>query len=358
MEKISLPIDVLSYGLAAIVVSFVLAPLAIYVANRIGLVDIPGSAPHKQHLHPTPLAGGLVLFFSLLIVATPFGLWDRGFTRAIVAGAAVIFLFGLLDDRYCLPAWLKLVGQMTGAAILVANHVAVYFMENLHLPFLPRQAAFALDIVITFLWLVGMANAFNLVDSMDGLVVGLAAIALLFFVLFTLDGGQEELAQLVMIILGICVSLYYFNASPPRLFLGDSGAQTIGFLLAAVGILFHPRDLYQASSWFVPILVLAVPIFDTVLVVVSRLVRGVPIYAAGLDHTYHRLIARGFDRRRAVMTIHVVQIVVSSVAFLAMYQLPLLANLIFCLLLLLGLAGIVYLQRATPQPKALTETAP
>jgi UDP-GlcNAc:undecaprenyl-phosphate GlcNAc-1-phosphate transferase len=145
--------------------------------------------------------------------------------------------------------------------------------------------------------------------------------------------------------IGACVGLFFYNMTPARFFLGDSGAQTLGFLLASVGIIFTPVRFPQASSWFLPILILGVPIFDTSLVVFSRWRRGMPIYRAGRDHTYHRLTALGFDSTRAVAAMHIAAILLGCLAFIALNMEPFFANLLFGLVLLAGLAAFFYLDK-------------
>jgi UDP-GlcNAc:undecaprenyl-phosphate GlcNAc-1-phosphate transferase len=133
--------------------------------------------------------------------------------------------------------------------------------------------------------------------------------------------------------------------TPARLFLGDSGSQTFGFLVAAIAMEYAPVGLSPISSWFVPILLVGMPIFDTTLVVCSRFRKGLPVYKANLDHTYHRLVKLGLDERRAVLTIHLAALLLSLVAFVTFYLPPLIANLVFGLILILGTVIILYLER-------------
>jgi UDP-GlcNAc:undecaprenyl-phosphate GlcNAc-1-phosphate transferase len=201
----------------------------------------------------------------------------------------------------------------------------------------------AINLALTFVWTVGVTNAFNLVDSMDGLAVGLAAIASGFFLLVTVAAGQAPLAYFSAILVGSTIGMAYFNIMPARSFLGDSGAQFLGFVLAALAIAYTPRGLPQPSSWFVPILLLSVPIFDTTLVVVSRMGRGLSFYQAGQDHTYHRLVKIGVSPTRAVVTMHVAAVLAGCLAFMALPLPPLWANLVFAGALLIALALLVWL---------------
>jgi UDP-GlcNAc:undecaprenyl-phosphate GlcNAc-1-phosphate transferase len=178
---------------------------------------------------------------------------------------------------------------------------------------------------------------------MDGLALGLAGIAAAFFMLVTIDSGQPVLAVLCAAILGAAVGGFLYNASPAKLFLGDSGAQLLGFLLAALGIAYTPAGagLPQAVSWFTPILVLGVPIFDITLVVTLRSARRQPVYRAGIDHTYHRLLRLGLDPTRAVLVMHLAGVVLGLIAFVALGANVLVANLIFAGVVLAGLGLVV-----------------
>jgi UDP-GlcNAc:undecaprenyl-phosphate GlcNAc-1-phosphate transferase len=153
------------------------------------------------------------------------------------------------------------------------------------------------------------------------------------------------LSEISNILLGITLGIYFFNVTPARLFLGDSGSQTFGFLIAAIAMEYAPVGFSPISSWFVPILLVGMPIFDTTLVVYSRLRQGLPVYKANLDHTYHRLVTIGLDERRAVLAIHLAAILLSLVAFVTFYLSPLVANIIFGIILVLGVIIVIYLDR-------------
>ena len=309
--------------------------MSLAIGARLGLMDVPGSAPHKTHPSATPLVGGPVLAISVavayLLLAPPV---DGLISGMLVAGALAL-VWGLIDDRLGMPPAVKAIGQLLIAALLIKYGVQVRITQ------IP-----AVDISLTLLWVVGMMNAFNFVDSMDGLAVGLGIIAAVFFMLVTLDAGQPALAELSATILGASIGLYFFNASPARLFLGDSGAQMLGFALAAIGIAYVPAGagLPQGVSWFVPILVLGVPIFDSTLVVVSRLRRRTQIYEAQHDHTYHRLVMLGIHPSRSVLAMQVAAVVLGLVAFVALDLTVLQANLVFGVCVVLGAIGLLILE--------------
>ena len=330
--------------LASVILTLGSGWLGIKLARRFNLLDMPGAAPHKLHRAPMPYAGGIALAITMTALILVSGLWKSHEILELFFPAAIIFIFGLWDDKSNLSPSIKFAGQFLAAVLLIASGVSIrvfeyggFYIGGPHLIYK------VFDWFLTVLWVVGVTNAFNLVDSMDGLAVGLSAWAFAFFMLATFDSQQITLSILSSILLGICIGLYFYNASPARLFLGDAGAQTLGFLLAVIAILYTPVQSYQASSWFVPILLVGIPIFDTTLVVVSRLRRGIPFYQGGRDHTYHRLICLGLDEGRAVMMMHGTALLLECVAFIAISQQPLLANGLFVTCIVLGGLGIVYL---------------
>lgn len=327
----------------SIVLTFILAPLGIKFARRFELIDIPGSSSHKRHEKPTPLAGGTVLLVSLLIIATLFLLWEDMRVRAILASSVIIFSFGLWDDFYGLSAPQKILGQVLASVLLIWMGVSVHFLDHLHLPFLTSNIISLGNWGITVFWLVVASNAFNLIDSMDGLAIGLGGIAFAFFTVISFVSGQAALSALSATLLGVCIGLYFYNISPAHLFLGDSGSQSLGFILASIAILYNPEGLPQASSWFVPILLLGVPLFDTTLVVFSRLYRRKPIFQSDLGHTYHRLIRLGLDSRHAVLIMHISALLLSCIAIVALSVSHFISNTLFFITMSTGLFILLFL---------------
>ena len=338
--------------LAGILTSFVAVPLC----KITGLIDTPGTAPHKQHARPTPLAGGLVIGISLaaLFLIYP-DLLSTQMRGALIA-AVVILIFGLWDDHSGLSAGIKFAGQFIAVGIAIYSGIRIEFLNE----WFPGSSftALVLNGALTIFWLVGITNAFNLIDSMDGIVAGLSALASAFFIFVTTESGQPALTSWAAILTGISLALYFWNSPPARYFLGDSGAQTLGFLLAVLALLYNPENKAQASSWFVPILILSVPIFDTSLVVFSRLRRHLHPFKGNRDHTYHRLMRGGMYSGRAVSLIHLIALALDSIALLALSQPPLVANIIFALCLIAGITLIYvfdFKKKFIQQPERKTE---
>jgi len=336
--------------LVGTVLAAVLAVIAVPVARRFNLVDIPNSMPHKHHQVPTPLAGGMALLVALLIGSWFYNAYSDAEILVTFLAVLPVFAFGLWDDFKAISPLLKIIGQSLGVMILISKGISVRLLESPEFFFGgDGQINIYLDWILTYLWVVGITNAYNFVDSMDGLAVGLGGMATAFFTLLTIDSGQFELSRLSALLLGACIGLFFFNSPPARLFLGDSGAQTLGFILAVLGVAYRPLGANQSSSWVVPIMLLGVPIFDMVLVVLSRLRRRRPVFQSSLDHTYHRLVAMGWNSNRAVLFMQIVSLLLGCLAFLVLTKPPVVANMIFGLAIILGAGALFYLEQKSGQ---------
>ena len=327
------------------IITLVIGLMSIKIAHRLNLIDQPGSEPHKQHRSPTPLAGGIALALTLLIGTVISGLYQEPKVCAILLPAAIVFVLGLLDDAKGLSPLIKYTGQLLASVLLMVLGINIQVFSSF--PFSaewPQWLLNGLNWGLTLLWVTGITNALNLVDSMDGLAAGLGGLAFGFFSLATIASKQLFISHFSVLMVGVCLGLYFLNVSPARLFLGDSGAQTLGFILAAVAILYSPPATDQASSWFVPILILGLPIFDTALVVFSRLHHKQPFYKGGLDHTYHRLVALGLEPSRAVLLMQIIALLLGCLAFVALALTPFPANAIFFACVLLGIMILLLLE--------------
>ena len=330
--------------LIALAITVLSCWISIRLALRWGWIDEPGSAPHKQHTHPTPLAGGLALIAAMILSARLAGLLDLPELWETFLAGSVVFAFGIWDDIKTIPPIVKLAGQLIAVVILVRLGIYIQIFESpeffLHMN---SPVDLYLDWLLTIVWVTGITNAFNFVDSMDGLAVGLGGTAAAFFMLVTLDARQFTLAAFSALIIGTCIGLYFFNSPPAKLFLGDSGSQTLGFILAVLAIIYRPLGANQSSSYVVPIMILGVPIFDMALVIVSRLRRKKPVYTAARDHSYHRLLDFGIDPTRAVLIMQVVSLTLGCLAVVILNQPPLITNIVFIFVVLLSLFALLLL---------------
>ena len=271
-------------GMCAVLV---LTPLAMRVARSLGIVDRP--APHKFHSQPTPYLGGLALAVVWLTgVLAPGSI--RAQTVLILIAASLVAVVGMLDDwRVLSPAPRLIVQALAGVLLWVAD----VRVDPIGIPLL--------DLVITVFVVMAVTNALNLLDNMDGLLAGTAAIAAGYF--FVLAFWQEQwlVALMAVLLAGGCVGFLPYNLGGARIFLGDAGALFIGLLLAAIGIKVDLSGLPPLGRIAVPALILAVPLFDMLLVVVSRRRGGRPVFRGGTDHSSHRLVAVGASPRQAAL---------------------------------------------------------
>lgn len=324
--------------LVAMLVMLLLAWISLKLATKYKILDLPGAEPHKRHDTATPVAGGIAIMITLFISERYLGLFAGQDILACFLAAIPVLAFGVWDDIKHSKPHTKLFGQIIGTFLLIRLGIYIQIFESPEFFFpLSHELRIALDWLITVFWVVGITNAFNFVDSKDGLAVGLGGLASAFFILMTLDSDQILLSQHSAVILGACIGLYFFNSPPAVLFMGDSGSQTLGFLLASLAIAYDPQGASQFSSWIVPIMILGVPIFDTALVVISRLRRNKPVYIAGLDHTYHRLFKLKIGSHRSVLVMQFAALVLGCIAFIILNQPPLIANFIFFIILIAGL---------------------
>jgi UDP-GlcNAc:undecaprenyl-phosphate/decaprenyl-phosphate GlcNAc-1-phosphate transferase len=262
------------------------------LALSAGFVDTPNA--RKVHSTPIPLLGGVAIVAGA-ILAVFFAF--RGEVPASIAGALIagslVALLGLVDDRRGLPPLVRLLVQVAAAAILI------YFGVRVRLP-IPEP----LNIALTLLWILGITNAINLLDNMDGLSAGVCAVAAAFMTLLGAFNGQYLVSALAAAILGACLGFLRYNFKPAQIFMGDAGAYFLGFWLAVLGIQLRFPQNVNFVTWMVPVLVLGLPIFDTTLVTLSRLRRGVHPFTGGQDHLSHRLVQRGFGQREAVLILY------------------------------------------------------
>jgi UDP-GlcNAc:undecaprenyl-phosphate GlcNAc-1-phosphate transferase len=289
----------------ALVFAFGGTPVARWVAVRAGIVARPGA--HRVHAGTIPMLGGVAIYVAFLIALVLFA--DRFYVPqliSIVVGATWVSIVGVLDDRVGLNAWVKLVGQLLGAMILIATGVTVGMTSH------P-----VVDAAITLFWVLGITNAMNLLDNMDGLSGGVAVVVSTFFLLTSALNGQYLVGSLSAGLLGASIGFLVYNFNPASIFMGDTGSLFLGFILAAVGIKLRFPAHPVVYTWFIPIILLGLPIFDTTLVVVSRLRRGLnPLTHPGTDHLSHRLVSMGYTRREAVLICY---LVAGALGVLAMF---------------------------------------
>jgi UDP-GlcNAc:undecaprenyl-phosphate GlcNAc-1-phosphate transferase len=294
-------------GFLAVAAGFPVTALVIWALIRSPLAARVAAHPREDRWHErsTPMVGGIGIFAGLvagflLVLATGAAPASRELV-AILAACGVLFVAGLLDDVFSLGPLPKLAAQLGAAAIVIFNGVTISGLVSNDF----------LAGVVALVWLVGLTNAFNLLDNMDGLAATLAGIAAVFFAIDALTVHANDAVLALALALAVaCAAFLPFNLRPrasAAAFMGDSGSQVLGFALAALGLTASWKVAgTTVATLLLPILVLAVPILDTTLVTIVRLLDGRPVYQGGRDHTSHRLVYHGLSERRAVVLLAVI----------------------------------------------------
>lgn len=329
-------------------------------ALRVGMVDQPGH--RKIHAQPIPLLGGIAIYAAVLLAM----LFSRGGETlaqilAILAGATLVVATGTLDDRGLLHHQIKLfVAMPIAASILLASgiHARVFSL------FWPGTAGSFADAALTVFWITGITASFSILDYMDGLCAGIAAVASLFFAFLAALHGQIWVSTLAAAVMGSALGFLRWNFNPARIFMGDGGAMLLGFLMATLSLKLRFTGVSPAAEIFVPALVLGATIFDTTLVSISRARRGLlPFATPGKDHTAHRLSNCGLGTRRAVLAMYALGCVFGLLALLVSRldsSQALVAMVAISVAVLLGVAALerAPYERQQPKPKAQPKPQP
>ena len=298
-EEMRLLLIVLAALATALLLSFGATPLVRNFAFRIGAIDDPKRDDRRMHKEPIPRIGGLAIFFGFLVSVMIFADIDTQL-RGILFGMVVIVVLGLIDDISPLPALLKFVVQIGAALIPVLSGVRIEVFTNPN--FLSASAYLELgrwSIPITVFWIVAITNSVNFIDGLDGLAVGVSSIAAFSMLIIAMMLIMPNIAVVAAALAGACVGFMPYNMNPAKIFMGDVGATSIGFILACLSVqgLFK---FYALISFAVPFMILALPIFDEVFAIVRRLLKGQSPMSPDRGHVHHRLIDMGFNQKQAV----------------------------------------------------------
>ncbi|MDO5479617.1 MAG: MraY family glycosyltransferase, partial [Clostridia bacterium] len=292
----------------AFIVSFIIAfattPMAKKLAVKIGAIDVPKDK-RRVHKKPTPLIGGLAIFLGFFVTVLLFSILDgEFFTREVdgievtwprlmgmLIGSVIMVVLGIFDDKYNLPAKLKFAVQIVAAAIPVVLGVRIdfiYFVET------SGSALSWLSYPVTILWIVGLTNAVNLIDGLDGLAAGVSAIASLSVFCVALAQNYFGIAILTAALVGSCFGFLPYNFNPASIFMGDTGSTFLGFVMACISVMGFFKT-HTIISFVVPFIAFGIPIFDTSFAIFRRIKEHRPIMSPDRGHLHHRLIDRGFS---------------------------------------------------------------
>lgn len=303
----------------AILVSFISTPLVRKFARVINAIDVPKDE-RRVHKKPIPKLGGLAIYFGFIVALI---LKKGPITRpetGILLGSLIIVIGGFIDDLLDLKPWQKLIFQIAGACTLIVFGIKISMITN---PISNSNSYIKigsiLGIISTLIWVVGITNAFNLIDGLDGLAAGIGIISSSTMALIAFLNGQSRIeAQILSLILaGAILGFLPYNFNPASIFMSDVGSQLIGFLLAAISL---EGAIKSASAVViaVPILAFGLPIYDTIFAIIRRKINGKPIMQADKGHLHHRLLAMGLSQKQAVIIMYLISAVLGLMSVIVM----------------------------------------
>ncbi len=302
-DRISVLPVIFALGLSMLL-SFGATPLVKRLAYKIGAVDVPKDG-RRMHDHPIPRLGGLAIFAGFIVSVLLFAQVDRPL-RGILLGACLIVAVGVVDDSHPLGAGVKFILQIVAALIAVWHGVIIQTIAN-PIPFSgkPYWDFGVMAIPITVIWIVAVTNSVNLIDGLDGLADGVSTIGAVTMLIIALMMGNLEMAVICAALVGACLGFIPYNRNPAKIFMGDTGATFLGYILATVSVtgLFK---LYAVISFIVPFIILGFPIFDTASAFTRRILKGQNPMKADRSHTHHKLIDMGMNQKQAVATLYLV----------------------------------------------------
>lgn len=308
MNKFYLPF------LFAMIISYIVTPFVKWFAHKVGAIDVPKD-DRRVHKVPIPRLGGLAIYISMIISLLIFVDIDRSII-GIMIGATIIVITGVIDDIKPLSAKTKFLAQIVAAVVLVFSDIRIEFISN---PFdKVNEFIFLgehLSIAITIFWVIGITNTVNFIDGLDGLAAGVASISAMALLFVASINGFAGVAIMSAILAGATFGFLPYNFNPAKIFMGDTGALLLGYMLSVIAIKGVMKSV-AAIGIAVPILVLGIPIFDTTFAIFRRLKNKRPPWQADKGHLHHRLLDRGLTQKQAVLTLYFVSICLGAAAVL------------------------------------------
>ncbi|WP_079506650.1 glycosyltransferase family 4 protein [Mesobacillus jeotgali] len=313
--------------------SILITPIVKKLAFRLGATDAPNK--RKVHVKVMPRMGGLAIYLTFLIgvfIMNP----DSPYHFAIITGSVIIILTGILDDIFNLSAKVKLINQVAAALVVVLwGGIDVDFIN---LPFEGKLEFGVLSVPITILWIVGVTNAINLIDGLDGLAAGVSSIALISISAMAIVMGDIYVMTIGFILLVSTLGFLFYNFHPAKIFMGDTGALFLGYMIAVLSLLGFKNVTF--ISFIVPVIILGVPMTDTIFAIIRRLVNKTPLAAPDKSHLHHRLLDHGFTHRQTVILIYAISAMFGLTGFIFSFT-TMWGSLLILLIIFLAIELIV-----------------
>lgn len=300
--------------LTALLISYLVTPFVKWFANKIGAIDVPKDE-RRVHKVPIPRLGGLAIYISTIISILIFVKYIDKSIIGIIVGGTIIVITGVIDDIKPLSAKTKFLAQILAACVLILVDVKIDFVSN---PFDEVDGLTKLgnmSIPVTIFWVIGITNTVNLIDGLDGLAAGVASISAMSLLFVAALNGFFSVAIIAAILAGSAFGFLPHNFNPAKIFMGDTGALFLGYMLSVIAIKGVMKSV-AAIGIAVPILVLGIPIFDTTFAIFRRLINKKPIWKADKGHLHHRLLAKGLTQRQTVLVLYLISICLGISAIL------------------------------------------
>ena len=286
----------------AFLVAFGTTPIVKAFAQKVGAMDNPDDF-RRIHTHPIPRMGGMAIFLGFLVSVVLFAEISKP-VQGILIGCVIIVAIGVLDDIISVRWWVKMAAQFAAAIIAVAHGVMIEGIMNPNVFSADTTVLIGfLSIPVTIIWIVGVTNAVNLIDGLDGLACGVSAISSVTMLTVALMVAEPNIALLLAALTGGCLGFIPYNLNPAKIFMGDTGALLLGYVLATVSILGLFK-FYAVMTFLVPVMALALPLFDTAFAIVRRVLKGQSPMTPDRGHLHHRLIDHGLSQKQAVAVLY------------------------------------------------------
>lgn len=341
-EYIVIGTIIAAFAVAAVLSYFFTPPVKNF-AHKVGAIDVPKDA-RRMHKKPIPRLGGLAIYGGFLCSILIFGQLDETML-CVLLGAAIIVALGIFDDVLALGAKLKFVVQIVAAAIPVCiGDLQIGLFTNLNpLSDTPFVHLGILAVPVTIIWIVGITNAVNLIDGLDGLAVGVSSIAAITMLAVALLTGNMPIAITMAALAGECIGFMPYNLNPAKIFMGDTGSTFLGYMLATVSIMGLFK-FYAVISFAVPFLILGLPIFDTANAIIRRVAAGRSPMSPDRGHVHHKLIDMGFNQKQAVAILYAISATLglTAVVLTSSGEVKAIVLLLAVLAAILVGAGIIY----------------
>lgn len=295
--------------LLTFIMSIIITPFVIKLAKKIGATDAPDE--RKVHDKIMPRLGGLGIYISFLIGVFIF-IDDYKSIAPILIGSLIIVLTGFVDDLYTITPKVKLFGQLLAALVTVIGGVRITYVT---IPIFDRVEFGLLAIPVTIIWIIAITNAINLIDGLDGLAAGISSIALITISILSIIMANPLVALLGTLLLGSTLGFLVFNFHPAKIFMGDTGSLLLGYLISIFSIMGLYKNV-TILSLIVPVIILAVPIIDTLFAIIRRWVNKKPLSSPDKMHLHHRLIHLGYSHKQTVLLIYLLSTLFSIAALL------------------------------------------